>query len=123
MRAAFREEIPVCWFSYGGWFQGIAEGLPSKHVDLHRRQVATAAQAGLPIAQSMVEGKLRNSRTFLMRNARSDVRQVLAQLKSLADKVAESDSIESLLGMEGVGARLYFSKFTSMLRDQSLGGC
>ena len=121
MRAAFREEIPVCWFSYGGWFQGIAEGLPSKHVDLRRRQVATAAQAGLPIAQSMVEGKLRNSRTFLMRNARSDVRQVLAQLKSLADKVTESDSIESLLGMEGAGARLYFSKFTSMLRNQSLG--
>ena len=121
MRAAFREEIPVCWFSYGGWFQGIAEGLPSKHVDLRRRQVAIAAQAGLPIAQSMVEGKLRNSRTFLMRNARSDVQPVLAQLKALADGVSGSDSIESLLGMEGAGARLYFSKFTSMIRDQSLG--
>ena len=79
------------------------------------------AQAGLPIAQSMVEGKLRNSRTFLMRNARSDVQQVLAQLKSLAERVAGSDSIESLLGMEGAGARLYFSKFTSMIRDESLG--
>ena len=85
MRAAFREEIPVCWFSYGGWFQGIAEGLPSKHVDLRRRQVAIAAQAGLPIAQSMIEGKLRNSRTFLRRNARSDVKKVLDQLKALAD--------------------------------------
>ena len=26
MRAAFREGIPICWFSYGGWFQGIARG-------------------------------------------------------------------------------------------------
>ena len=120
MRAAFREEIPVCWFSYGGWFQGIAEGLPSKHVELRRRQVAIAAQAGLPIAQSMIEGKLRNSRTFLRRNARSDVGQVLDQLKSLAEAVGGSESIESLLGMEGTGARLYFSKFSSMIREQSL---
>ncbi len=121
MRAAFREGIPVCWFSYGGWFQGIAEGLPSKHVDLRRRQVAIAAQAGLPIARSMIEGKLRNSRTFLRRNARTDVSRELGQLKSLADGVGRSVSIESLLGMEGTGARLYFSKFSSMLRDESLG--
>ena len=121
MRAAFREGIPVCWFSYGGWFQGIAEGLPSKHVDLRRRQVAIAAQAGLPIAQSMIEGKLRNSRTFLRRNARTDVSRELEQIKSLADGVGRSESIESLLGMEGTGARLYFSKFSSMLRDESLG--
>ena len=121
MRAAFREEIPVCWFSYGGWFQGMAEGLPSKHVELRRRQVAIAAQAGLPIAQSMIEGKLRNSRTFLRRNARSDVKKVLDQLKSLAEAVGASESIESLIGMEGTGARLYFSKFSSMIREQSLG--
>ena len=121
MRAAFRESIPVCWFSYGGWFQGIAEGLPSKHVDLRRRQVAIAAQAGLPIAQAMIEGKLRNSRTFLRRNARSDVKPVLHQIKSLADAVGDSESIESLLGMEGTGARLYFSRFSSMIRDASLG--
>ncbi len=121
MRAAFREEIPVCWFSYGGWFQGIAEGLPSKHVELRRRQVAIAAQAGLPIAQSMIEGKLRNSRTFLMRNARSDVKPVIEQLKSLAESVGHSQSVESLLGMEGTGARLYFSKFSSMIREQGIG--
>ena len=121
MRAAFRKQIPVCWFSYGGWFQGIAEGLPSKHVELRRRQVAIAAQAGLPIAQAMIEGKLRNSRTFLRRNARSDVKPVLLQLKQLADNVGDSETIESLLGMEGTGARLYFSKFSAMIRDQSLG--
>ena len=66
-------------------------------------------------------GKLRNSRTFLRRNARSDVKKVLDQLKSLAEAVGASESIESLLGMEGAGARLYFSKFSSMIREQSLG--
>ena len=38
MREMFAREIPVCWFSYGGWFSGMAEGLPGKHVDLRRAQ-------------------------------------------------------------------------------------
>ena len=51
-----------CWFSYGGWFSGMAEGLPSKHVELRRHQVALAGQGGLGIARRIVEGKIRNSR-------------------------------------------------------------
>lgn len=121
MRAMFDQQVPVCWFSYGGWFQGIAHGLPSKHVDLRRRQVAIAAQAGLPIAQKMVEGKIRNSRTLLRRNSRSEVKPILDQLKATADQTAEVDTVESLLGVEGVAARLYFSRFSAMLKDDSLG--
>lgn len=121
MRAMFDQQVPVCWFSYGGWFQGIAHGLPSKHVDLRRRQVAIAAQAGLPIAQRMIEGKIRNSRTLLRRNSRSEVKPILEQLKATADQTAEVDTIESLLGVEGAAARLYFSRFSAMLKDDSLG--
>lgn len=121
MRAMFDQQVPVCWFSYGGWFQGIAHGLPSKHVDLRRRQVAIAAQAGLPIAQKMIEGKIRNSRTLLRRNSRSEVKSILEQLKATADQTSEVDTVESLLGVEGVAARLYFSQFSAMLKDDTLG--
>lgn len=121
LRACFREEIPVCWFSYGGWFSGIAEGLPSKHVELRRRQVGIAAQAGLPVARKLVEGKVRNSRTLLRRNARSDAAPILDRLKDLANQASTAPSLESLLGIEGASARLYFSAFGSMLRDDSIG--
>ena len=123
MRAAFRRETPVCWFSYGGWFQGIAHGLPSKHVELRRRQVAIASQAGLPIARRMIQGKIRNSRTMLRRNAGEDVDRVLTQLNGLATQAASAKSVESLLGMEGTAARLYFSQFATMLKvkDESVG--
>ena len=121
LHAAFREDIPVCWFSYGGWFQGIAHGLPSKHVELRRRQVAVAAQAGLPLARQMVVGKIRNSRTLLMRNSREPVEAAVGQLKDLAAKAAEVDSIESLLGIEGAAARSYFGSFAAMLKDDRLG--
>ena len=121
MRAAFSRETPVCWFSYGGWFQGIAHGLPSKHVELRRRQVAIASQAGLPIARRLIEGKIRNSRTLLRRNSKREVDRVLSQLSTLARQTSSAPSIESLLGIEGTAARLYFSQFAAMLNNDSLG--
>ena len=116
LRECFAREIPVCWFSHGGWFQGIAEGLPAKNIELRRRQFGVAFQAGLPVARRFVEGKIRNSRTLLRRNERSPNDEVFAQLKPLAERALVASSLESLLGVEGTAARLYFSRFSTMLR-------
>lgn len=116
LKECFSRDIPVCWFSYGGWFLGIAEGLPSKNVELRRRQVGIAFQAGLPVARRLVEGKIRNCRTLLRRNERCSNDDVFAQLKSLAAQAIVAPRLESLLGIEGTAARLYFGKFASMLR-------
>lgn len=118
LRELMSEEVPICWFSSGGWFSGLAEGLPSKHVELRRRQYAIASQTGLPIARRIVEGKIRNCRTLLMRNARERPDSTVSSLKALAGRAAEVQSIESLLGVEGTGARLYFEAFPSMLREE-----
>lgn len=123
MRQFFSREIPVCWFTYGGWFSGIAEGLPSKHIELRRRQVALAHQGGLEFARRFVEGKIRNSRTLLRRNARQPVGSIVGSLKALAEQSNETTSIASLLGIEGAAARLYFEAFPSMIAaKQSLPG-
>ncbi len=118
LRELFAREAPVCWFSYGGWFSGMAEGLPSKHVELRRRQAALAGQGGLVIARRIVEGKIRNSRTLLRRNARSPrPDEIIASLKELAGQALTATSTGSLLGIEGTAARLYFSAFPLMLRE------
>ena len=123
LRDLFAREVPVCWFSYGGWFSGIAEGLPSKHVELRRHQVAIAAQGGLAIARRMVEGKIRNSRTLLRRNARVRPDATIDALRDLAGQASGADSVASLLGIEGAAARLYFGSFSEMLRpDKRLPG-
>lgn len=118
MRECFHREIPVCWFSSGGWFQGIAHGLPSKNIELRRRQFGIAAQAGLPVARRMVEGKIRNCRTLLRRNERAANDDTFAQLRVLASQALLAMSLESLLGVEGAAARLYFSRFSTMLRAE-----
>jgi CRISPR-associated protein Cas1 len=123
LRELFAREIPTCFFSYGGWFSGLAEGLPARNVELRRRQVVIASQGGLAIARRIVEGKIRNSRTLLRRNSRDRPDGVIASLKSLAAQAAEATTMSSLLGTEGAAARLYFSAFQSMLReDRSLPG-
>lgn len=115
LRELFNREIPTCWFSFGGWFSGVANGLPSKHVDLRRRQVSIAAQGGLDIARRMVAGKIRNSRTLLRRNAREAQPDALQRL-SVGEKAAmAAASFSELLGVEGAAARTYFERFSVML--------
>lgn len=121
LRACFSREVPVCFFSYGGWFSGMAEGLPSKHVELRRRQMAVAAQAGLPMARRFIEGKIRNGRTLLRRNSRGDTGSALEQLKHLAEESSGAETVESLLGIEGAAARTYFRHFAAMLRSDLPG--
>lgn len=117
LRELFTREVPTCWFSFGGWFVGMANGLPSKHVELRRRQVALAHQGGLEIARRIVEGKIRNSRTLLRRNARADVASILASLKNLAEQAREASRFDTLLGLEGAAGRLYFEAFPAMLKQ------
>lgn len=117
LRSLFAREIPVAWFSYGGWFSGLAHGLPSKHVELRRRHVVVAGRGGLDIARRIVAGKVANARTLLMRNARRDAGQATAQLLELRNEARDAVSIASLLGIEGTAARIYFQHFSSMLRQ------
>lgn len=128
LRELFAREIPVCWFTYGGWFSGMAVGLPGRNVELRRRQVIAASSAGpvgLEIARKVVEGKIRNCRTLLRRNTRerSSAEVAIEQLRRLADQAAGAESLPTLLGIEGTAARLYFGAFPSMLRpDKRLPG-
>ncbi len=119
MRELFARDIPVCWFSYGGWLSGMAEGLPSKHVDLRRGQYTTPTSTLLVAAGRMIEGKIKNSRTLLRRNSKTSPGQAIDQLAQLAADAVTPAGYPSLLGLEGTAARIYFSHFTGMLTTSS----
>lgn len=116
-RELFARDIPVCWFSYGGWFTGMATGLPGKNVELRQRQVIIAARGGLQIAKAIIRAKIRNARTLLRRNTRERDDDVLDQLKQLSVQTDSVDSTASLLGVEGAAARTYFGAFPTMLQE------
>lgn len=116
-------EIPVCYFSQGGWFYGITTGLNSRNVMLRRTQFRSADNPALALelARTLVSGKIRNQRTLLQRNHLEPPAVALRQLKQLADRALEAGSGESLLGVEGAAARLYFEHFAGMLKPDEDG--
>ena len=112
-------EVPVCYFSQGGWFYGITNGLNARNVFLRQRQFASAGyeSMALSIARKLVVGKIRNQRTLLQRNHIEPPETVLRQLKLLAEKAEVALGLDTLLGIEGAAARAYFGEFSGMLKS------
>jgi CRISP-associated protein Cas1 len=110
--------IPVCHFSYGGWFHGMTVGMAHKNVELRIRQYATAADsmAALPLARSFVVGKIKNCRTLLRRHLKEDPERLLPSLAEHVQKTEAAGAIATLLGVEGMAAKLYFAGLASLFK-------
>jgi CRISPR-associated protein Cas1 len=119
LRALCERGIPICYFSFGGWFFGITHGLIHKNAELRIRQfrVASDSASSLTIARSFVEGKIRNQRTMLRRNFEGCPQPVLDELSRLSDLTALAPSLDTLIGIEGAAAQLYFANFSGMLKS------
>jgi len=117
-------EVPICYFSMGGWFYGITIGLNTKNVFLRRNQFRLAEQEyfARTIARRLVAGKIRNQRTLLQRNHVEPNRQTLAGMKEMADRAETAGSLAELLGIEGNAARLYFGDFARMMKPDDVEG-
>lgn len=111
-------EKPVAHFSMGGWFYGTTQALGLKNVFLRRSQFLRAEDPDfcLRLAQGIVATKIRNQRVLLQRNHVEPKAFVLARMKQLAAQAVEARELESLLGIEGAAARLYFEQFGGMLK-------
>jgi CRISPR-associated protein Cas1 len=118
IRELCSREIPICYFSHGGWFYGITHGMFHKNVELRRRQYAAAEdpEKSLALARRFVEAKILNCRTLLRRNHPAPPEETLEAFKGDLRRARKAESIETLLGIEGTAASRYFSHFHEMLR-------
>lgn len=115
--------IPVLYFTYGGWFSAITRGFEHKNIELRiaQHEAARNMDRSLAIAKDMIAGKIYNCRTLLRRNHKGDSEEALGELQRLRDRVRTATSVETLLGIEGTAARVYFSHFSGMLRGDLAG--
>jgi CRISPR-associated protein Cas1 len=111
-------EIPVTYFSMGGWFYGITRGHTLKNVFLRMEQFRLARDeaACLALAQRFVHGKIRNHRTLLMRNHLEPPEPAILKLKRASEDALNAGSLGELLGIEGAAASLYFQNFGVMIK-------
>ncbi len=121
----------IVLLSANGRFKARLEGPASGNVLLRRAQHLALSDPArrLEITRSFVAGKIRNSRSILLRAARDtrsiddqDVLSRAAQLHmDILGRVATRDDIDMLRGDEGEAARISFSAFSSMIRPDVRG--
>jgi CRISPR-associated protein Cas1 len=111
-------EVPISYFSMGGWFYGLTRGHGLTNVFTRIRQFARAAEPwqALPLARLFVYGKIRNQRTLLMRNHVEPPAVALRALKHAASAALVAPGYPTLLGIEGAAALVYFRNFGGMIK-------
>jgi len=115
------EDIPVTWFSMGGWFYGMTRGHSLKNVLLRIEQFRHAANPAtcLRLAQQFVRGKIHNHRVLFMRNHIEPLERTKLRLGQAREDVLATRSQEELLGVEGAAAAVYFQQFGGMIREEA----
>lgn len=118
VHALCESERTIAYYSRGGWFYGLTQGLSLKNVFLRAEQFRTAGEPlfARAVARRIVAAKIRNQRTLLQRNHVEPPRLALRRLKELARSAEDAESLASLLGIEGTAARLYFEHFGGMIK-------
>ncbi len=111
-------EIPLVLHSQHGYFTGMLQGTGLKNILLRREQFRLADQSSrcLPIAKALIAGKIKNCRVMLMRNHIAPPTEALVRLKRLLRRLEQATAPESLLGIEGTAARIYFQHFAGMIK-------
>lgn len=128
MNKCTEENIGLNFMSRSGKFLARAEGAVSGNVYLRREQyrIADNEERSLAIARNFITGKLYNSRYVIDRAVRDHSLQVdVEKLKSRSELLSQAilkcrnvTDIDTLRGIEGESAQLYFSVFDEFILQQ-----
>ena len=123
IRELNKRNIPICYMTYGGWFTGITTGLSHKNIELRIKQHKKygVKNASIGIARQIVFGKIKNCMTMLRRNHKSPPIDKINTMNILAQRACTVKQYDTLLGIEGMAARIYFSEFNGMIKSESMG--
>lgn len=122
LKMLLSQGIDVVFLTEDGRYYGRLVGPPTKYGELRRLQYERASDPAfsLGVAQCIVEGKLQNLRTLLMRYNREKqdpaVADAIMQLATLTERVPRTQGLHSLQGIEGRGAALYFGVFKRLFK-------
>ena len=121
-------DVAVSYVTGHGRFIGAFMPAPAKNVSLREAQFRKFEDPAvcLDLAKAVVRAKLSNQRTLLMRSLRSDEARGSHEpgakgLNGLLGALDAQTSVESVLGIEGQGAALYFGEFGRFLKQPPTG--
>lgn len=119
--------VALSFLSQSGRFLGRLASPTSGNVLLRKSQYAVSdnERENLALARSFVIGKLANCRAVLRRflrdhgdgRERAGLELAIANLTRQLENTAEVDSVNRLRGVEGEGARTYYSVFNQLILE------
>lgn len=134
MRRCAEDGRAITFLDTHGRFLARVEGRTTGNVLLRKAQFEScqSKESCAAIASDIVRGKLQNSRNVLARAAREiaqatgaraaehaeQLRQASAALSPLIQQIDAAADLDSLRGLEGHGASVYFDAFDAMIREQ-----
>lgn len=120
-----RNDVTITFLSENGFFQGRVCGPVSGNVLLRKRQYESLADADFVnrFVADLLFCKIRNSKSVLLRYARSTLDEAakrslaaaVSELTEIAQKLDVCSDIDSMRGIEGAAASVYFSRFDALL--------
>lgn len=114
---------PVVWRSPNGYPIAVSQPLSPANVEARRAQYMAAAdrRQSLEISRRLVSAKIRNMRGLLRRRLGAKAAPTLRKLDFSARTASRAKRLESLLGIEGQAAAIYFSKFPALINYRGPG--
>lgn len=120
--------ISLIFLSEYGKFYGRIQGPVQGNILLRRRQFAALDDLVFSkrLVRSILLGKLVNSREFLLRvrRERKEKEEIFSdsiqKIARIAEELRESSSIDSMRGLEGAAAAVYYAAFSAMLVNEEM---
>ena len=121
IRACLQRDIPIAYLSRLGYCYGRTLSIERGYRQLARYQQELTAIDRLIVARKIVQAKIHNCRTLLLRQQRNnsvlELGKSIEQLQHLSIQVLQVEAIERLMGMEGIAAAIYFEAFGRCLQN------
>ena len=124
MRHLASKGIEVAFLSSRGRFKFRIVPETSKNIYLRMAQHERYRDQSFRVrfSKTLIKAKLKNQRNFLVRYQRNqpetNLKNSIELLKKYTRRIEQSKTIEEIMGLEGIGARVYFEAYGKLL----LGG-
>ena len=112
--------VGLAFFSEYGKYLGRLQGRQSGNILLRKAQYRKADNSSLELVRTFVAAKVINTRSVLQRHGRNhalspELKSAVNKLSQRIEQIRYSGNIESIRGLEGDSAAIYFSVFNGLI--------
>lgn len=119
MVECLKRDIPVAFYAKNGRYFGHLESTRHIRAERQRKQDNLYdSEFALEIAKRILTAKIHNQEVLLQRYSRNkecDLKEEFKQLTAAMQKIENCDTIECIMGYEGIAARFYFQGLSKLV--------